>query len=181
MSTASLPSYAAPLLERTPTYTAEPQAFEQRLALNRLRPRPSGEFTKQSKSGALALRLFAQDNNASLPVYGAGALIDGAVEIARPEGVNSVEVKVRPGLVVTQRLLKNFLDQGHTAAQGDRRGRHRYSRPRPHPCASVEQRPRRGPLPDLPALQPEPPCDLQRRTRRLCACNALISAESQGY
>lgn len=104
MSTASLPSYAAPLLERTPTYTAEPQAFEQRLALNRLRPRPSGEFTKQSKSGALALRLFAQENNASLPVYGAGALIDGAVEIARPEGVNSVEVKVSPRLVVTQRL-----------------------------------------------------------------------------
>lgn len=95
MSTASLPSYAAPLLERTPTYTAEPQAFEQRLALNRLRPRPSGEFTKQSKSGTLALRLFAQDNNASLPVYGAGALIDGAVEIARPEGVNSVEVKIK--------------------------------------------------------------------------------------
>ena len=97
MSTTSLPSYTAPLLGRTPSYTAEPQAFEQRLALNVLRPRPSGEFTKQSKGGGLSLRLFAQEDGATLPTYGHGASIDGTIEIAKPEGVNAVEVKVRDG------------------------------------------------------------------------------------
>lgn len=95
MSTTSLPSYTAPLLGRTPSYTAEPQAFEQRLALNVLRPRPSGEFTKQSKGGGISLRLFAQEDGATLPTYGHGASIEGTIEVARPEGVNAVEVKIK--------------------------------------------------------------------------------------
>ena len=97
MSTASLPSYVAPHLtfSRTPSYTAEPQAFEQRLALNRLQPRPSGEITKQSKSGGVSLRFVAQEQNVSLPVYGYGGVVEGSVDVAKPEGVHAVEVKVR--------------------------------------------------------------------------------------
>ncbi|EKM51698.1 uncharacterized protein PHACADRAFT_261993 [Phanerochaete carnosa HHB-10118-sp] len=95
MSTTSLPSYTAPLLGRTPTYTAEPQASEQRLALSVLQPRPSGEFTKQSKGGGVSLRLFAQENGTALPTYGHSASIDGAIDIAKPEGVNAVEVKIK--------------------------------------------------------------------------------------
>ena len=94
MSTLSLPSYVAPTLSRTPSYTEEPQQYEQRLALNILRPRPSGEFIKTSKGGGITLRLFGQDGNAALPVYGFGAPIDGVIEVARTEGVNAVEVKV---------------------------------------------------------------------------------------
>lgn len=98
MSTASLPSYVPPSLGRTPSYTAEPQAFEQRLALNRLRPRPSGEFTKQSKSGLIALRFLGQDENASLPVYGIGETVDGIVDINKTDGVHGVDIKVRLGM-----------------------------------------------------------------------------------
>ena len=95
MSTTSLPSYVAPDLARIPSYTAQPQAYEQRLALNILRARPSGEFTKQSKGGGISLRLYDQENNAALPTYGHGTPISGTVEVARPEGVHAVEVKVR--------------------------------------------------------------------------------------
>jgi hypothetical protein len=94
MSTLSLPSYVAPSLSRTPSYTAEPQQYEQRLALNVLRPRPSGEYTKTSKGGGITLRLFGQQSGITSPVYGFGAPIDGVVDIARTEGVNAVEVKV---------------------------------------------------------------------------------------
>ena len=91
MSTTSLPSYVAPV----PSYTAEPQAYEQRLALNILRARPSGEYTKTSKGGGISLRLYDQDERAALPTYGHGTPIEGSVEIAKPEGVHAVEVKVR--------------------------------------------------------------------------------------
>ena len=95
MSTTSLPSYAAPDLASIPSYTAEPQAYEQRLALNILRARPSGEYTKTSKGGGISLRLYDQDERAALPTYGHGTPIEGSVEIAKPEGVHAVEVKVR--------------------------------------------------------------------------------------
>ena len=94
MSTTSLPSYTAPLLGRTPSYTAEPQAYEQRLALNRLRARPSSEFTKQSKSGGIALRFLGQEENAAYPVYGVSDVIEGIVDISKTDGVHSVDVKV---------------------------------------------------------------------------------------
>ena len=94
MSTTSLPGYTDPVLSRIPSYTAEPQAYEQRLALNVLRARPVGEFSKQSKGGGISLRLFDQHDNAVLPVYGHATPIEGMVEIARPEGVHAVEVKV---------------------------------------------------------------------------------------
>ena len=93
MSTTSLPSYSA-VNPHIPSYTAEPQAYERRLAVNRLRPRPSGEYVKQSRGGGISLRLVAQDSNASLPMYGCGSSVVGTVEIPRTDGVTAVEVKV---------------------------------------------------------------------------------------
>lgn len=110
MSTTSLPSYAPPSLAsssytRIPSYTAEPRAFEQRLALNRAHPRPSGEFTKQSRSGGVGLRFLAQERDTTLPVYGNAGVIEGVVEIAKPEGVHSVEVKVRHYAITRRRFF----------------------------------------------------------------------------
>ena len=101
MSTTSLPSYVAPptfLRTRAPSYSAEPQAFEQRLALNRPDRRPSGNFVKQSKS--VSLRLFAQENNVSLPVYGCGAAVEGEVGLLKTDGVIAVDVKVRIHILI---------------------------------------------------------------------------------
>ncbi|KAI0337486.1 hypothetical protein BDW22DRAFT_1363973 [Trametopsis cervina] len=99
MSTPSLPSYVAaapPSFSRTPSYTAEPQAYEQRLAHNpRLRPRLSGEFTKASKNGGLALRFLSQEEHVALPVYGISDVVDGIVDIAKTDGVHSVDVKIK--------------------------------------------------------------------------------------
>lgn len=93
MSTSSLPSYTT-VNPHIPYYTAEPQEYERRLAVNRLRPRPAGEYVKQSRGGGISLRLVAQDSNASLPVYGCGSSVVGTVEIPRSDGVTAVEVKV---------------------------------------------------------------------------------------
>lgn len=96
MSTASLPSYAAPSLNfvRTPSYSAEPHEYEQRLAWNQVLSRPSGEITKQSRSGGVSLRFLNQRKDTELPVYGYGGVIEGVVEVAKTEGVQSVDVKV---------------------------------------------------------------------------------------
>lgn len=94
MSTTSLPSYVAPpAFARTPTYSAEPHAFEQRLALNRPAQRPAGSFVKQLKN--VSLRLYAQEDNARLPVYGCGTSVEGAITLSKVEGVTAVDVKVR--------------------------------------------------------------------------------------
>jgi len=95
MSTVSPPSYVDPSLHRTPSYSAEPAYHEQRIALaDRLRPRPSGNFIKESKGGGVRLRLNAQEDNVALPVYGSNGVVEGTVELSKPEGVTSVEVKV---------------------------------------------------------------------------------------
>ncbi|PBK75134.1 hypothetical protein ARMSODRAFT_951210 [Armillaria solidipes] len=95
MSAASLPSYVAPHFSRSPSYTAEPQLHEQRLAVaNGVRPRPSGHFVKESKSGGARLRLTSQENHVTLPVYGSNGSVEGTVEVSKPEGITSVEVKV---------------------------------------------------------------------------------------
>ncbi|RDX42625.1 hypothetical protein OH76DRAFT_1458709 [Lentinus brumalis] len=97
MSTSSLPSYVAPpAFPRTPSYSAEPQAFEQRLALNRPARRPSGNFVKQAKN--VGLRLFAQEDNATLPTYGCGAAVEGEVSLSKTDGVTAVEVKIEGSL-----------------------------------------------------------------------------------
>ncbi len=89
------PSVPPPSFSRTPSYSAEPQAHEQRLALNpRLRPRPSGEFTKHSKAGGLSLRFLGQEENIAAPVYGIEDVIEGIVDIAKTDNVQAVDVKV---------------------------------------------------------------------------------------
>ncbi|KIK69777.1 hypothetical protein GYMLUDRAFT_34175 [Collybiopsis luxurians FD-317 M1] len=104
MSTASLPSYYfLPNLSQTqtPAYTQEPLEDEQRLALSdRLRPRPSGTFVKQSKSGDFRLRLNEQDGD--IPAYGSGGIVDGAIDIVKTDGVASVEIKVEGRLQVKE-------------------------------------------------------------------------------
>lgn len=98
MSTASLPSYHY-----------EPQAAELRLLLRQRAGsgarRPDSEFIKNSKNGGVVLRLSGQDGSAALPEYGRGAIVEGTVELAKPESVQSVEVKVsRP----SSRYLSKF-------------------------------------------------------------------------
>lgn len=94
MSTTSLPGYFIPTYSRTPSYTAEPQAYEQRIALNRVQARPTGDFVKSSKSGGISLRLLFQDRNAEFPVYGCGSSVEGTVCLSKPDGVTAVELKV---------------------------------------------------------------------------------------
>lgn len=94
MSTVSLPSYFAPLLNRTPSYSTEPHHDEQRIASgNPLLSRVLRAFVKQSRGKNILLRLSAQGNNISLPVYNSGSLVEGTVELTKTEGVTSVEVK----------------------------------------------------------------------------------------
>lgn len=97
-------------MNTTPTYSAEPQAYEQRLALNRLRQRPSTDFVKQSRSGGVSLRLVEQDDNITLPVYGCGDSVEGSIIVAKPDGVTSVEVKIEGTL-----RLKEVAEGGNTA------------------------------------------------------------------
>ncbi|KAI0763247.1 hypothetical protein BC629DRAFT_1294140 [Irpex lacteus] len=90
------PSVPPPSFSRTPSYSAEPQAHEQRLALNpRLRPRPSGEFTKHSKAGGLSLRFLGQEENIAAPIYGIEDVIEGIVDIAKTDNVQAVDVKIK--------------------------------------------------------------------------------------
>jgi hypothetical protein len=95
MSTTSLPSYVAPSVNRVPSYSREPAAHEQRLALSERNPgRPSGSFVKQSKKGDFILQLYGQDEDSSLPVYGTGSIVDGVVEVLRSDTITRIEVKV---------------------------------------------------------------------------------------
>lgn len=112
MSTTTLPVYNEPLFNRTPSYSVEPGQHEQRIALyDRLRPRPSGEFVKQSKSGDVSLRLVAQEDNVSLPVYGNGGCVEGTVNLNKTEGISSVEVKVRSDL--SNPCFNSLIGEGH--------------------------------------------------------------------
>jgi hypothetical protein len=110
MSTTSLPSYGAHQsfeFENTPSYTEHPQAYERRVSLkDDVRPRPSGNFVKVSKNGRVSLRLIAQEDNISLPVYGNAGVVEGTVEISKTDGISSVEVKVR--LKVCLKFLLDF-------------------------------------------------------------------------
>ncbi|KAJ7852838.1 hypothetical protein B0H14DRAFT_2759511 [Mycena olivaceomarginata] len=101
MSTPRLPSYAESpeSFGRTPSYSAEPGLYEQRLALNaRSLPRPTGNFVKTSKHEDVKLRLAAQDEKLELPVYNIGASVEGAVELTKADSISSVELKVEGNL-----------------------------------------------------------------------------------
>lgn len=97
MSTATLDNFPAPPpnFSRAPSYTAEPQNDEQRLAHVR-RPQPSQftDFVKQSKNGDCRLRLVQQENSAVLPSYGSGGIVAGTVDLAKTDAITSVEAKV---------------------------------------------------------------------------------------
>ncbi|ETW82344.1 hypothetical protein HETIRDRAFT_474957 [Heterobasidion irregulare TC 32-1] len=97
MSTASLPGYTPPDFSSIPSYTAEPQGHERRLAQAPRPPyrqRAAADFVKHSKSGGLSLRLSEQMDGAVVPVYGARSPIEGVVELAKADGLAYVAVKV---------------------------------------------------------------------------------------
>ena len=93
MSTVSLPSYAARLLNPPPSYAAGRQDQPHRLPLAD-RPQFLGTFVKHSKAENTFLRLSAQEDGVLLPVYGSSALVEGTIELTKLEEVRSVEVKV---------------------------------------------------------------------------------------
>ncbi|KAJ6532956.1 hypothetical protein B0H19DRAFT_965393 [Mycena capillaripes] len=111
MSIAHLPSYDAhEPFGRSPSYSAEPRLYEQRLALNaRSLPQPTGNFLKSSKKGDVTLRLSAQEDNLDLPVYGSGDVVEGTVELTKTDSIDSVELKVEGHL-----HLKETGEGGHT-------------------------------------------------------------------
>ncbi|KAF8173235.1 hypothetical protein K438DRAFT_1909026 [Mycena galopus ATCC 62051] len=114
MANPRLPSYTSygeprESFGRSPSYSAEPGLHEQRLAVDtRLLPRPTGNFIKSSKHGDVTLRLAAQEENVDLPVYGSGSVVEGTVELSKPEKVDSVEVKMEGQLE-----LKENAEGGH--------------------------------------------------------------------
>ncbi|KAJ7241895.1 hypothetical protein B0H12DRAFT_1132916 [Mycena haematopus] len=109
MFTASLPALQ-PSFSRTPSYSAEPGLYEQRLALNaRSLPQATGNFIKSSKSGNAKLRLTAQENNIDLPVYGTGGVVEGTIELTKTENISTVEITVEGRL-----QLKEIAEGGHT-------------------------------------------------------------------
>jgi len=112
MSMTSLPSYVRNSLSRIPSYSAEPQAYEQRLAWSgrNASSRPTAEFVKQSKSGGISLRLRDQEQNATLPVYGCGAIISGTIDLTKIDTVIGVEVKIEGSL-----HLKEIAEGGTTS------------------------------------------------------------------
>lgn len=111
-SQGSLPSYAeVPLMSEPqrrqsripiPPYTPPespkpplPVSLAHRMASrSRSHSRPPTEFVKQGKN--LVLRLAGvQVPGTELPVYGLGAAVEGTLELTKPEGITSIEVKVR--------------------------------------------------------------------------------------
>jgi hypothetical protein len=62
------------------------------------------DFVKTSKNGAFSLRLLEQDENVSQPEFRSGNAIDGIVEVSKPGGVSSVEVKVSPAASISHFL-----------------------------------------------------------------------------
>jgi hypothetical protein len=95
--TASLPGYAhPPVFTHTPSYSAQPRRYEERLAVaQRPLPRPAGFFVKQSKYGGLSLRLAGQQDDARTPVYGCGSTVEGTVSVHKADNISAVEIKVR--------------------------------------------------------------------------------------
>ncbi|KAL5487965.1 hypothetical protein ACEPAI_6073 [Sanghuangporus weigelae] len=87
MSTASLPSYHF-----------APRDTEHLLASRPIVRRPQGNFVKNSRSGGVVLRLSNQQDDATLPEYGRGGILEGTVELKNPESIQSVEVKIEGSL-----------------------------------------------------------------------------------
>ncbi|KAJ7923323.1 hypothetical protein B0H13DRAFT_1980393 [Mycena leptocephala] len=97
MATAHLPSYAEPFdsFSRTPSYSAEPGSMN--------------SLSQILKHGDVKLRLAAQEDKLDLPVYGAGSVVEGIVELTKIDSISSVEIKVEGHL-----QLKENSEGGHT-------------------------------------------------------------------
>jgi hypothetical protein len=118
MSTAGLPNYAHLDISRTPSYTAEPRGQERRVAHALGRARPSSDFVKQSRSGGVSLRLTEQVDGIITPVYGLRNVVDGVVELAKPEGIAYIAVKVSGALTITELSLNTRETSYHCRLKG---------------------------------------------------------------
>jgi hypothetical protein len=99
MSTASLPSYTREPCQ-TPLYSAQllPETRITQGQGQPFTPHPSNsaEFVKDSKKGSLRLRLFGQEGNVAVPVFGIRGPVEGTLEVLKPEGLAFVAIRVRP-------------------------------------------------------------------------------------
>ncbi|KAL1745828.1 hypothetical protein HDZ31DRAFT_35634 [Schizophyllum fasciatum] len=90
----SHPSYPLPF-PSPPLAPGGPQIVDTRVPIGESqRSRPRGVFLKHSKNGEVSLRLDAQEEGASIPAYGRGATVEGALLVQRTDGARSVEAKI---------------------------------------------------------------------------------------
>ena len=92
-----LPPYSSPpAFVRVPSYATEPRLHERRIAVSSDRriSRPQGSFVKETRGGAMKLRLSAQNDSCSIPVYGRNDYVTGVVDINKVDGIHNVELKV---------------------------------------------------------------------------------------
>lgn len=75
-----------------PSYTQRPNALEETIENTPSEPSYSGSFVKRTKDATIAI--FNQEDDASLPVYGAHGDIRGEIVPRRRETVVSVDLKV---------------------------------------------------------------------------------------
>ncbi|KAI0269976.1 hypothetical protein BC834DRAFT_864329 [Gloeopeniophorella convolvens] len=105
MSTLSLPSYNGDVA-LSPAYSAEPLLHETRLSHalrhSHLPARPAAEFVKDSKKGAIRLRLAGQEDGVAVPVFGVRGPVDGTLDVLKPDGLAFVAVRVEGTLKVKE-------------------------------------------------------------------------------
>ncbi|KZP08690.1 hypothetical protein FIBSPDRAFT_964594 [Athelia psychrophila] len=100
-----IPPYTPPESPKPPL----PVSLAHRMASrSRSHSRPPTEFVKQGKN--LVLRLAGvQVPGTELPVYGLGAAVEGTLELTKPEGITSIEVKVE-GTLQLQEIAEGGTD-----------------------------------------------------------------------
>ena len=123
MSTASLPSYRY-----------EPRASENLLYRRRIREAPRGNFSRNTKSGGLLMRLTGLESETSLPEYSPGETARGVLELkSLPlSSVLSVDIKVsvyrancKEGLHRCCSLISLSQGGGMLGVERNRRGRNK--------------------------------------------------------
>lgn len=79
---------------RNPAYNsaARPVSYDHS---TRPRPKQSGQFCKESRGGGVSLRLVSHPEDASIPVYYSGDIIEGTAETPRKDRITSVAATVR--------------------------------------------------------------------------------------
>ena len=129
-----------------------------------------GDFVKTSKSGAISLRLLGQDENVRQPAYCSGNVIDGVVEVAKPDGISSVEMKVISPTHVLRFLGLIVLDRREVGPERNRGGRRDDVHCLLYQCTAVGQRQdiRSLAVSRLPTVLLDAPLYLHRRRGGLC-------------